>query len=151
MEIFGTKELEWHGAGWETTIYTHHKLMREMPYDGVTGGKTRYTERSRNTLVTTANRNNLSLIAVVLKGQNREMVYDDTIKLLDYGFEQYETSSIPKGTKFIIEDNEFKTMKDFYYTHKIGENVIKSVNKDGMFEIVNENQEVIASLQLKNV
>ena len=40
MEIFGTKELPWNGESWDTTLYTHHKLLREKPYEGVTGGKT---------------------------------------------------------------------------------------------------------------
>ncbi len=38
--IFGTVELEWNGASWDTTLLTHHKMMRQMPYEGVTGGKT---------------------------------------------------------------------------------------------------------------
>lgn len=150
-EIFGTKELEWKGTSWQTTIYTHHKLMRENPYDGVTGGKTGYIPQSGNTLVTTANRNELSLIAVILKGSNQQMTYKDTVELLDYGFNHFKTSYIPKGTMFPVKGEKFLTTKDFYYTQSSNENVIKNVNENGMLEIVNENQEIIASLQLKDV
>lgn len=149
-EIFGTIELEWQGESWETTLYTHHKLMREMPYEGVTGGKTGYTERSKNTLVTTAERENISLIAVVLKGENRQMVYNDTIKLLDYGFEHFKTAYIPKGAEFTVNDDKYIAATDFYYTQKLDERVDKSVNEDGMLEIVNENNELVASVPLKN-
>lgn len=150
-EIFGTQELEWKGSSWQTTIYTHHKLMREKPYDGITGGKTGYTERSGNTLVTTAKRNDLSLIAVILKGQNQQIVYNDTVELLDYGFDHYKTSYIPKGTMFTMKDYKFTTTKDLYYTQNTDENVKKNVNENGMLEIMNESQELVASLQLENV
>lgn len=149
-EIFGTKELEWHGESWQTTIYTHHKLLREMPYEGATGGKTGYTARSRNTLVTTAERENLHLIAVVLKGENRQMVYNDTVNLLDFGFEYYQTASIPKGAAFVANGDTFVAANDFYYTQKIGEPIKKKVNPEGILEIVNENQELVASFPLEN-
>ncbi|MDF1511039.1 D-alanyl-D-alanine carboxypeptidase [Robertmurraya sp. DFI.2.37] len=67
-EIFGTKELKWDGEVWDTTIYNHHKLMRERPYEGITGGKTGFVDESKHTLITTAKRDNMSVIAVVLKG-----------------------------------------------------------------------------------
>lgn len=150
-EIFGLKELKWQGKSWQTTIYTHHKLMREWPYEGVTGGKTGYTSRSKNTLVTTAERENISLIAVVLKGGNRNIVYDDTVKLLDYGFAHFKTAYIPKGSTFRANGDEFKAMEDFYYTKKIDEQVSKKVIGNGTLHIKNEQQELIAALPLENV
>lgn len=35
MRIFGTKELKWEGTAWNTTLFSHHKLMREQPYEGL--------------------------------------------------------------------------------------------------------------------
>lgn len=38
-EIFGTKQLDWDGETWDTTILSHHRMLKgEILYDGVTGG-----------------------------------------------------------------------------------------------------------------
>ena len=71
----------------------------EQYYEGVTGGKTGYTEEARSTLVTTAQRNGMNLICVVLHtyGSNS---YNDTKALLDYGFDNFEkvdASSLENG------------------------------------------------------
>ena len=100
------KELNWDGEAWDTTIYTHHKLMRERPYEGVTGGKTGYVDQSGNTLITTAKREDMSVIVVVLKGSNQNAVYNDTIELLDYAFTNYKQVSIPKGKEYISNNND---------------------------------------------
>ena len=150
-EIFGTQELNWEGESWNTTIYTHHKLMREEPYDGVTGGKTGYVSQSGNTLITTAKRNDLSLIAVILKGSGQQMTYQDTVELLDYGFESFKTSFIPKGTNFTIDDNQYLTTKDFYFTHRLEDKLIKKINENGTLDILNQNQKLIASMQLEKL
>ena len=46
-QIFGTKELEWNGEGWQTTLFTHHLILKgEIEYKEVTGGKTGYVDQS---------------------------------------------------------------------------------------------------------
>ncbi len=64
----------------------HHKMMegKEYAYDGVLGGKTGYTEAAGNTLVTYAQRGELSLAVVLLNSPGT--TYGDTAALLDYGF-----------------------------------------------------------------
>ncbi|TFI46103.1 D-alanyl-D-alanine carboxypeptidase [Diaphorobacter sp. DS2] len=93
-EVFGTRELKWKGASWDTTLYTHHKLMRESPYEGVIGGKTGFVDQSGHTLVTAAKRKDLSLIVVTLNAASQDIAYEDTRKLLDFGFSHYKTSTI---------------------------------------------------------
>jgi serine-type D-Ala-D-Ala carboxypeptidase (penicillin-binding protein 5/6) len=88
-EIFGTKEIQWESKGWDTTLYTHHKLLREMPYPGVTGGKTGYVEEAGFTLATTASRDNMSLVVITMGNAHQLDVYQDTKALLDYGFEHF--------------------------------------------------------------
>ncbi len=149
-EVFGTKELEWKGLSWETTLYTHHKLMREQPYEGVTGGKTGYVDQSGQTLITTAEKNDLSLIVVTLSAPTQQIIYRDTIELLDFGFDHYQTSLVPKGT-FSLNDQQFLLTKDFYFTQALKENVTTKMNENGILEVINQNQEVIASTQLEGV
>lgn len=70
-----------------TTIVMGHKMISPSSsryYPGILGGKTGYTSAAGNTLVTCAERNGVRLIAVVMKCSGTH--YDDTKKLLDYGF-----------------------------------------------------------------
>ncbi len=62
--IFGTEELKWNGEGWDTTLYSHHKLMRQKGYEWITGGKTGYVDQSGFTLATTAEKQDLSVILI---------------------------------------------------------------------------------------
>ncbi|MFS0646101.1 D-alanyl-D-alanine carboxypeptidase family protein [Siminovitchia sp. 179-K 8D1 HS] len=148
-EIFATRELRWKGESWQTTLITHHKLMREQPYEGVTGGKTGYVDQSGHTLATTAKKDGLSLIVVILNGSTQEMAYKDTTELLDYGFRHYETSLIPKGTKYSNKNNQFFVAEDFYFTKSLNQSVETNINEKGLLEIL-QNQTAIASAQLEN-
>lgn len=76
-------------------LYNHHKMMQpdtEYYYEGCLGGKTGYTEKALNTLVTIASRNGRNLLCVTMRTQGRQ-VYTDTASLFDYGFSQ----TFPEG------------------------------------------------------
>ncbi|WP_053074933.1 D-alanyl-D-alanine carboxypeptidase family protein [Ornithinibacillus californiensis] len=105
QKVFGLTEIEWNGENWDTTLYTHHKLLREMPYPGITGGKTGYIEEAGYTLATTANREDLGLIVITLQANQQSESYQDTIALLDYGFENF----IRKGHNVIVSNDSKKT------------------------------------------
>ena len=69
------------------TITMGHKMMYPTDsryYEGIIGGKTGYTSKAGNTLVTGAEKNGVQVIAVVMKSSSTH--YQDTKKLLDYGF-----------------------------------------------------------------
>ncbi|HLR22926.1 MAG TPA: D-alanyl-D-alanine carboxypeptidase family protein [Pseudogracilibacillus sp.] len=150
-EIFGTKELKWSGESWDTTLITHHKLMREMPYKGITGGKTGFVDESGFTLATTAKRKNLSLIVITLDSDQKDEVYNDTISLLDYAFDNFETSSIPRGTVFTLEEQEYKVGKALFYTYSIGDEVEEVLNANGILELINQDGNVITSSSLERI
>ncbi len=70
-----------------TAISIGHKMLYPSDaryYEGVFGGKTGYTSKAWNTLVTGATKDGVTLIAVVLKAKQTQ--YTDTRALLDYGF-----------------------------------------------------------------
>lgn len=74
------------------TITMGHKMMYPSDsryYEGIIGGKTGYTSKAGNTLVTGVERNGVRLIAVVMKSSSTH--YTDTKALLDYGFANYQT------------------------------------------------------------
>lgn len=72
-------------------LRNHHKfvLNQEYHYEGIVGGKTGYTSKAKYTLVTVAKRGDLELICVVLKDDSSQHQYEDTIKLLDFGFNNF--------------------------------------------------------------
>ncbi|MFD1363191.1 D-alanyl-D-alanine carboxypeptidase family protein [Lentibacillus salinarum] len=150
-EIFGTKKLKWNGASWDTTLITHHKLMRQIPYKGITGGKTGFVNQSGFTLATTAERKNLSLIVITLNSYIQSAAYNDTTNLLDYGFENFETSSISKGATFSLGEQKYMAPKRIPYTHSLNEQVSKKVIDNGSLEVTNEAGNVIASYPLNKV
>lgn len=72
------------------TITMGHKMMYPSDsryYEGIIGGKTGYTSKAGNTLVTGAEQNGVRLVAVVMKSKGTQ--YTDTKALLDYGFANY--------------------------------------------------------------
>src|SRR5699024_5165722 len=150
-EIFGTKELEWEGQSWDTTLFTHHKLMRERPYEGITGGKTGFVNESGFTLATTVERGDLSLIVITMKSTSSSDAYNDTMNLLDYAFDNFQTTSISKGTIFMLGEQEYKTGKKLYYTHSQDDKVSQEITDNGTLEIINQDGIVIASFSLENV
>lgn len=69
------------------TITMGHKMMYPSDsryYSGIIGGKTGYTSKAGNTLVTGVERDGVRLVAVVMKSNYTH--YADTKALLDYGF-----------------------------------------------------------------
>lgn len=78
------KNIPWPGHPWQRVLSNKNRLLYR--YEGAIGVKTGYTREAGNCLVGAAQRGNLRLISVVL---NSPQVYDDTEKLLNYGFQNY--------------------------------------------------------------
>ena len=71
-----------------------HKMLNpssEYYYQGFIGGKTGYTSKALNTLVSVAERNGIRLVAVVMKSNWKH--YSDSKALFDYGFAAVKSSS----------------------------------------------------------
>ena len=77
------------------TRYLHgqHQMLNPNSIYYAIGGKTGYTVEAGNTLVTYAERDGLTLIAVVMKCNGAEH-YTDTAALFDYGFANYASVKI---------------------------------------------------------
>ena len=81
----------------KSSLVNTNKLVRN--YNGCTGLKTGSTSLALYNLSASATRNNLSLIAVIMKAPSSELRFSNSSKLLDYGFTNYEYKSlIKKGT-----------------------------------------------------
>ena len=99
----------------------HALINGEVPYKGIQGGKTGYTDEARQTLVTCCEQNGMKLICVVMKEESPDQFYD-TVTLFDYGFSNfqkvkvadYETSYTVTGPHFFQAGNDiFGSSKQF--------------------------------------
>ena len=92
-----------------------HKMIWEggpYYYKGIIGGKTGFTDQARNTLVTAAKRNGLTLVCVVLKSDTAN-VYTDTRKLFNYGFRNFKSINISENDDRFNDDNNYSLTSPF--------------------------------------
>lgn len=107
------------------TFTNHNKLL--WRYEGCTGMKTGYTEKAGRKLVSSAQRNGQTLIAVTLHAPND---WSDHAALFDYGFESFPRRMLCRGGKVIgrvpvqgglVPGVSVMTAEDVYYPLQEGE------------------------------
>ena len=116
------------GTDNKTWIVNTNKLTRFYP--GVDGLKTGYNDKAGSTLAVTAKKDGLRLVAVSLGYDNTNTRNDEMMKLLDYGYNQYESKMLFEKGKRIktvkIDKAEEKVnlipKEDITIINKKGEN-----------------------------
>ncbi len=78
-----------HPSGRITELTNTNKLVKF--YNGCDGGKTGFTSEALSCLSATAKRNNTRLICVIIGSPNSKTRNAEVAKLLNFGFENYET------------------------------------------------------------
>ncbi|MEN8699925.1 D-alanyl-D-alanine carboxypeptidase family protein [Bacillus infantis] len=147
--IYGTKELAWDGESWDTTIFTHHRMLKgEVPYTGITGGKTGFVNESKQTLATSAENGKIQLTAIVMKADFKRDIYNDTKNLLDYGFSHFKSSMISKETSFQKGDQLYFSGKDRFVTIPLN-HFEKIVTEEGLLKIVDDSGKLIQIFPLE--
>ncbi|RHU41237.1 D-alanyl-D-alanine carboxypeptidase [Blautia sp. TF11-31AT] len=103
------------------TYSTHHALVAQSApehYEGCFGGKTGVTEASKNTLVSGATRNGMTLIAVAMRAEVGQ-VCQDHISMFDYGFNNFQKVEVPGGAVTIPKDAQVTNLtnneNNYYY------------------------------------
>lgn len=96
--------------GSNTWLVNTNKLVRF--YADVDGLKTGFTSTAGYCLTSTASKNNMRLISVVMGVDTSDNRTSDTVKLLNYGFNSYKLSTIYKKDKVIDEIKVEKGKKD---------------------------------------
>ncbi len=101
-EIVSTKTMEipWQGQEWDRQLINLNKLL--WNYEWANGIKTGYTSTAGSTLAASAAKDGLQLISVVLKSNSK--VSDDSIALLDYGFDNFEVRDVIEKNTLVTEE-----------------------------------------------
>lgn len=96
---------------WDRIWQNKNRLLTQL-YKYSTGGKTGYTKRAKRTLVSTAAKNDLKLIAVTL---NAPSDWQDHMNMFNWGFETFEV--VP-----VVEAGIVGNLKEDFYKNKVSAN-----------------------------
>lgn len=84
-------------------------------YDGMIGLKTGFTNKAGHNLVAVAKKNGMQFISVTLGEPSSDIRWAETVKLLDHGFANYETTAVNKKDE---EAGEVQVLKGLNTTVK---------------------------------
>ena len=96
--------------GSKTWLVNTNKLIRY--YIGVDGLKTGYTKNAGYCLTSTANKNNMRLISVVMGSNTNEDRSRETINLLDFGYNNYKSFLIKSTDEIIGNEKVYNSKKE---------------------------------------
>jgi len=129
--FFGTQAKPWYDK--EKTLLLTNTNNMFWSYPGTDGGLTASINNEIQSLVTTATKNNMRLVCVLLDIPTKNM-YTDSIAYLDYGFNNYlygtlVTAGVSQRTITVGgQDLNLVATTDVYYIYPKGQNFIKSVD-----------------------
>lgn len=155
--------------GTKTWLVNTNKLVRF--YNGVDGLKTGYTSTAGYCLTSTAKKNNIRFVTVVMGADTTEHRSEDTTSMLNYAFTTYKLNNIvtkdkiiaeieinkgkqDKGTLSVKEDvtDLIKQNEDKSYSYNINKYKVNApVNKGevvGNLEVIDNNGKVIKTVDL---
>lgn len=117
-------------------LTNHHKFIKgTIPFEGALGGKTGYTSEANYTLVTYAERNGMTLISVIMNCDSIEHEYEDTAKILNFGFDNFSLYNISNmENPYSVEPSPLFTKYNSLFST---DNSAIQVSKDGHIVLPN--------------
>ena len=106
-KIYSLREFVWNGIKQQNR---NGLLARDPTVDGI---KTGHTDSAKYCLVSSAKRNGMRLISVVLGSPTIKDREDASAALLNYGFTFYETIKLQDGGKMLLKPRVYKANEDF--------------------------------------
>ncbi|MFC5714150.1 D-alanyl-D-alanine carboxypeptidase family protein [Thalassorhabdus alkalitolerans] len=130
QEVAGTKtyRASQEGEDWDRVWSNKNRLLTQL-YEYCTGGKTGYTKRAGRTLVTTAEKDDMSLIAVTI---NAPSDWNDHIKMYEWTFENYDMEVLAKEGLLKETDDPFyekKVLIPYTYRYPLTEEEKRNVKQ----------------------
>jgi len=101
-KLYSLREFEWNGIKQQNR---NGLLARDSSVDGI---KTGHTESAGYCLASSATRNGMRLISVVLGTQSFKAREDASAALLNYGYTFYETVKVKKAGEVVLKPEVFK-------------------------------------------
>ena len=135
----------------QSQLTNTNKLVRT--YQGCTGLKTGSTSLALYNLSASATRNDLSLIAVVMKGPTSEIRFSEAKKLLDYGFANYSycnTSTAGETLQTVDVQKGTKNSVNLVYESDSGA-IIKSTDNGNITSEITINENIVAPISVGDV
>ncbi len=158
-EIVSTKRVNVSNDGYAYNRLLINKNKLLFSYDGCTGIKTGYTKKAGRCLVSSAEKEGMEVVSVVI---NSPQMWERTRELLDYSFDTFDMvevlnkndfndeiykNSDGKAYKFEVYNsflfpltNEERKDIKFLFNGKLQDEFIKNPTKDGVFEIFLQNK-----------
>lgn len=96
----------------EKTYVWSNKNKLLYTYKYTTGGKTGYTDKAHRTLVTSASRGDMNLIAVTLNDGND---FRNHKELYEYGFNNYSMEKVFDKDKMNLPNKKIYALDDYFY------------------------------------
>ena len=128
--LFGTQAKPWYDEH-KTLVLTNTNNMF-WSYPGTDGGATAGYDADFQSIVTTATKNNMRLVCVLLDVPTKSM-YNDSIEILNYGFDNFlHGTLVAAGSSqqaITVEGQSLNLIvtSDVYYIHPKGEDYIKDI------------------------
>ena len=131
----------------KSELVNTNKLIRF--YSGATGLKTGSTSLALFNLSATATRNDMKLIAVVMKGPTSQQRFDDAKTLLDYGFANYASICVNKKGDVIqtLEIQKSKQGKVDFIIEEDYSILVNKVDKDKIEKEIVIDEKISAPLE----
>lgn len=131
----------------KSELVNTNKLVKY--YSGCTGLKTGTTSKAGSCLSATAERDNLSLIAVVMGSSTGKERFNAARSLLDYGFANYETVTVKVDKSLLKPVTVLKGFKKNVETYSTEQKtvLVKKAEKEGINYKVNLKQNVEAPVK----
>lgn len=106
-------------------------LLRDPTVDGM---KTGHTDSAGFCLVTSAKRDNMRLISVVMGSSSIKAREDSSSALLNYGYTFYETGLVKKGGEQLLKERVYKSA-DGYVTLAVPHDMVMTVGRGQLANI----------------
>jgi len=125
-----------------------NKLLSKL-YEHCTGGKTGFTKKAGRTLVSSAEKDGLHLIAVTLNASDD---WNDHISMYEWGFEKFEPKKlISKGSKNfrMYNDNEIEGLIEHDVIFPLQKEELKKLKKETIIEQADQGKKNIGKIIYK--
>jgi len=124
-------------------------LNGSYEYEGITASKLGWTSKANNTLVTSASRDGRDLIVVVMNSTGHRGTYLDTMKLFDYGFNEFQEVVVLSAD--VEKSLPLSTEKAADITVKTDEDITRLLHKSVFPDSVQASYEILEGGSVNNI